>query len=274
MPVVDLAAHVQGDIVTLRWTPSLQGALPTQYRLVAGSLPGASDLADVVLGPVPSLGVQLPAGRYHVRIAARANGAESVFSPEVTFIAGGIGCTTAPDAPVLAVNGTPALLTWSAPPQTVTAFELRAGVSPGALGLLRLPLPASSTAFSTAGAPPGTYYVALAAVNACGVSGLSNEVAVVVPPPAAPPAPSGLTAAVSGRTVTLSWTPPAGPLTGYVLEAGTAPGLSNLVPGLALGTASGIVAPDVPSGIYHVRVRAVNGALVSSPSNEIVVTVP
>lgn len=275
LPVVDLAAHVQGDIVTLRWTPSLQGPLPTQYRLVAGSRPGASDLADLVLGPTPSLGVQLPAGRYHVRIAARANGVESPLSPEVVFIAGGVGCTTAPDAPALTAQGTPPLLlTWAAPPQSVSGFELRAGLSPGALGLLRLPLPAASNAFSTAGAPPGTYYVALAAVNACGVSVLSNEVAVVVPPPAAPSAPSGLTASLAGTTVALSWTPPAGAITGYVLEAGSAPGLANIIPALPLGGAPGIVAPNVPPGTYYVRVRAANGALVSAPSNEIVVTVP
>lgn len=273
-PVVDFAAHLQANIVTLRWTPSLQGALPTQYRLVAGSQPGASDLADVLLGPVPSLGVPLPGGRYHVRIAARANGVESPFSPEVTFIAGGVGCTTGPDAPALTTQGMPALLTWAAPPQTVSGFELRAGVSPGVLGLLRLPLPASSTAFSTAGAPPGTYYVAVAAVNACGVSALSNEVAVVVPPPAAPPPPANLTASVAGATVSLSWSAPAGPITGYVIEAGSAPGLVDIVPGAPLGPVAGLAVPGVPRGRYHVRVRAANGALVSAPSNEILVDVP
>ncbi len=273
-PVVDFAAHLQGDLVTLRWTPSLQGALPTQYRLIAGSQPGASDIADVVLGPAPSLGVRLPAGRYHVRIAARANGIESLFSPEVAFIAGGIGCTTAPDAPALTVQGTPALLTWAAPSQTVTGFELRAGLSPGAPALLRLPLPASSTAFSSAGAPPGIYYVAVAAVNGCGVSVLSNEVAVVVPPPPPPAPPADLVATVAASTVSLTWLAPSGPVTGYVIEAGSASGLANIVPGALLGPVAGLAVPGVPSGRYYVRVRAAHGALVSAPSNEIVVDVP
>jgi len=35
-----------------------------------------------------------------------------------------------------------------------------------------------------------------------------------------------------------------------------------------------IVVPDVASGRYYVRVRAANGALLSAPSNEILVDVP
>jgi hypothetical protein len=72
----------------------------------------------------------------------------------------------------------------------------------------------------------------------------------------------------------LSWTPPAAALTGYVLEAGTGPGLANLIAGLALGTAPGVVAPNVTPGTYYVRVRAVNGPLASAPSAEVIVTVP
>jgi hypothetical protein len=59
-----------------------------------------------------------------------------------------------------------------------------------------------------------------------------------------------------------------------VLEAGTAPGLANLIAGLALGPTPVLVAPNVPPGTYRVRVRAANGALVSAPSNEVTVVVP
>ncbi|MCC6991161.1 MAG: hypothetical protein IT181_19305, partial [Acidobacteria bacterium] len=43
--VADFGVHVQGTLTTLRWTPGLQGAAPTAYRLEAGSAPGRSDLA-------------------------------------------------------------------------------------------------------------------------------------------------------------------------------------------------------------------------------------
>ena len=130
------------------------------------------------------------------------------------------------------------------------------------------------TAYSTAGAPPGDYFVAVVATSPCGVSAPSNVVRVVVAAPGTPAPPTALAATVNGTTVSLSWTPPAGAITGYVLEAGSAPGLANIVAGLALGPTPSFATTNVPPGTYYVRVRAANGALVSAPSSEIVVTVP
>ena len=86
-------------------------------------------------------------------------------------------------------------------------------------------------------------------------------------------APTNLAASVSGTTVILSWTPPAtgDPVSFYVIEAGTAPGLSNLVQ-FAL-TTPGLTAPGIPFGVYYVRIRAAGAAGFGPPSNEIVVTV-
>jgi glucose/arabinose dehydrogenase len=91
--------------------------------------------------------------------------------------------------------------------------------------------------------------------------------------PNTPAAPAGLTATVGGRTVQLQWTPPAGAaVTGYRLEAGSAPGASNLAvfnsgPTPALGVS------DVPDGTYYVRVRGVIGSVAGPPSNEVQVVV-
>lgn len=271
--VTDFGVTVQGTRVTVIWTPALTGAAPTSYRLIGASRPGAADLANIVIAPTPGFSLDLPPGQYFVRLVPQANGTDGPSTPEVGFVAGAVGCATLPAAPTLQVSGT--LLQWTPAAGTpAAAYELRAGVAPGALSLVRLPLPASPAAFSAAAAPPGVYYVAVAAVNACGSGPVSNEVQVVVTPPSAPAAPSALAATVTGSTVSLSWTPPAGAVTGYVLEAGTAPGLANLVPGLALGATPSLVAPNVPAGTYRVRVRAANGALVSAPSNEITVVVP
>ncbi len=272
--LTDLGAFLQGSRLTLRWSPSESGALPTAYRLDVGTAPGAANLASLPLGRTPEFVADAPPGQYFVRVSPVANGVVGRGYRDIAFTVGA-GCVTPPAPPVLSAAGVPPVLAWAAPDGVApTGYELRAGATPGVLDLVRLPLPATTTAFSTAGAPPGTYYVAVATVNACGVSVLSNEVAVVMPAPGAPAAPTVLTAAVSGRTVSLSWTPPAGAITGYVLEAGSAPGLANIILGLALGGAPGIVAPNVPPGTYYVRVRAANGSLVSIPSNEIVVTVP
>ena len=88
-------------------------------------------------------------------------------------------------------------------------------------------------------------------------------------------APLGLVASVSGSTVTLSWSAPLlSPVSSYVLEAGSAPGLANLA-NFSTGTvATSYVATGVGAGSYFVRVRAVGSTgEVSSPSNEVVVVV-
>lgn len=86
----------------------------------------------------------------------------------------------------------------------------------------------------------------------------------------APAAPVSLHAAVEGRRVTLTWqAPPA--VTHYELEVGTTPGARNL--GVFTSANDPFVIDNVPSGMYHVRLRALNysGAGAFTPSLTIVV---
>ena len=92
--------------------------------------------------------------------------------------------------------------------------------------------------------------------------------AVVLSPP---PAPSELTASVTGRHVTLSWTDP-GDTSGFELEAGAAPAHSDLA--VRVGRATTLAVPDVPPGTYYVRVRAINEIGTSPVSNEVTIIVP
>jgi hypothetical protein len=93
--------------------------------------------------------------------------------------------------------------------------------------------------------------------------------------PLAPLAPTAFRAAVNGATVTLAWTPPAGgpPLTTYVVEAGSAPGAADLAQLVTNSTTPVLVVPGVASGVYYVRVRAMNDAAIGPPSNDAVVAV-
>jgi enediyne biosynthesis protein E4 len=93
----------------------------------------------------------------------------------------------------------------------------------------------------------------------------------LLPPPGAP---SNLTAGGSGFNVTLNWQAPVSgaALSGYLLEVGSAPGITNLAAFL-LGPATTLNAA-APPGTYYVRVRARNAAGAGSASNEVVVTVP
>lgn len=86
-----------------------------------------------------------------------------------------------------------------------------------------------------------------------------------------PGVPQALDAQVVGSTVTFSWAA-AFLATGYRLEAGSAPGLSDLGQ-LSAGGATALAVPGVPVGNYFVRVRATNAAGASAASPDIVVTV-
>lgn len=91
---------------------------------------------------------------------------------------------------------------------------------------------------------------------------------VVQSPPAVPMIRSQT---VTGRRVTLSWTP-VSDASHYELEAGSSYGMNNLAT-LRVGDTS-LTIDGVPSGRYFVRVRAINAVGRSLPSNEVEIVVP
>ena len=102
----------------------------------------------------------------------------------------------------------------------------------------------------------------------------SSEVIATVPPTSTPPAaPGTLAASVSGGVVTLSWGAAAGNATSYVIEAGTAAGLTN-IGALPTGNLDTSWSVPAPAGTYFVRVRAANAFGLSPATNEVTVVVP
>lgn len=87
-------------------------------------------------------------------------------------------------------------------------------------------------------------------------------------PTAAPPA--ALSAAVAGDTLTLRWLPPLTLPATYVVEAGSAPGRTDIGSAVVAGTTTSLTVPGVPGGNYFLRVRA-GGA--RAASNEVIATV-
>ena len=189
----------------------------------------------------------------------------------------------APGAPqnlTAIVSGSTVTLSWSAPTTggAVTVYRLEAGTAPGASNAGVFDLSGGVTSVAFTGVTNATFYVRVRAVNSFGVSAASNEVTVVVcglgctgPPGAV----TQLAFNVSGRNVLLTWrAPTTGPSpTGYVIDAGTGPGLTNIGQFPTGSTAEFVTVTNVPPGTYFVRVRAVVGSTLGAPSNEVVIVV-
>ena len=164
-----------GNPIHFAW--AAPSAAVTAYRLEAGSGPGLANLATVNLaGSATVFDVQAPPGSYFVRLRALNACGTSAPSQEVVVTVGS-GCV-APSAPqnlVASVSGQTVTLGWT-PPATGTApisYTLLAGSTSGASNIATVPMGGATSI--QAPVPNGTYFVRVAAANACGVSGPSNE---------------------------------------------------------------------------------------------------
>ena len=265
------SAEVAGPIITFAWTVPQEGGAPTSYTLRAGSAPGLSNLASLnIVGPTTTFQAEAPPGTYYLRLVARNQYGLSAASDELRVVVG--VATSPPAAPTgfdVQVQGRLARLSWNAP-AAATGYVLEAGTVRGAANLAVIPL-GPQTSFTSPALSPGVYYVRVKATNAAGVSPASNEVELTVSGPPGPP--TALTVRLAGRVATLSWTAPAGAVSGYLLEAGTVPGATNLG-AFALGQHTTFVSPILPPGIYYVRVKTRNDAGTSPASNEVQIHVP
>jgi predicted phage tail protein len=266
-----MSSSVSESRVTLAWRAPTSGGAPTHYLLDVGTSPGRSNVVSARnVGDVLRVSGDLPRGRYYARVRAANASGVSPASNEVEFRIG--RQLRAPTNLSVAWSGTTATFTWNlAAADTAedvpSGYVLEAGTASGLTDVATLNVGNVST-FST-DVPVGTYYVRLRSVNSLGDSDPSNE--VVVQAPGAPEPPSSLRASGTGSQVNLEWSAPStGSVpTGYIIEAGSAPGLSNLAVLRVAGVTT--FATVAPPGVYYVRVRAVNARGTSAPSNEIVV---
>lgn len=258
-------ASASGLRASMSWSPPASGQV-TGYLIEAGSMPGASNVATLPVGPTTtSYSVVGPPGTYYVRVRARNLCGSAVSDDVLISLASTCSVPSAPGPPVAAVTGPQVSITW-APASGATNHVFEAGSAPGLRNLVNSSV--AGTALN-ASAPPGVYYVRARGRNACGVGPASPETVVAVGGCSAPAPPSPLSASMSGRQVTLEWSPIAGAI-GYVLEAGTSPGASNVIVTPIAGTS---ITTAAPPGSYYVRVRARTACGTGVASNEVAVAV-
>jgi fibronectin type III domain protein len=189
----------------------------------------------------------------------------------------------APGAPTgftATASGSVVTLLWTAPAggDPPTSYAIEAGSATGQANLANFDTGSTATTLAVFNVPSGTYFVRARAVNSAGASAPSNEVQLVVAGGTNPcvvlSPPLGLTGNVIGNNVILEWTPPSSCApTAYVIQAGSAPGLSNLANFSTGSTAVTFTASNVGPGTYFIRVLSSANGLVSTPSNEVALTV-
>lgn len=180
-----------------------------------------------------------------------------------------------------AVRGNTIVLTWTAPDggDPPDSYVLEAGSASGKSNLATADTGSPLPSLTATAMPPGTYFMRVRSVTSSGTSAPSNEIIVNVSGAGAcsgaPGAPTALVSTVSGNAVSLTWQGPGGDCvpTSYVLEAGSASGLANLVSFSTGSTATTYATAGVGAGTYYVRIRSANGTLTSAASNEVVVTI-
>ncbi len=287
-PPTGLSASFAGRTITIVWTAPTTGDPVTNYALEVGSAPGLSNLLVMPLGAGTSFSAPgVPDGVFWLRVRG-SNAAGAGLPSENLGVVMGIdgGCVGLPYAPALqppSISGSLLSLSWDAPagPIAPASYVLYAGSAPGRSDVAVIDLGSPATAFAAA-APPGTYFLRVAGRSACGVGAMSNDAVAAVSPGGGgsgggvvPVPPDGLSAAVSARVISLSWTPPATGATpsSYVVDVGTTSGSSNLG-SFNTGTTATSVSGAVPPGRYFIRLRTRASTLLSAPSNEVVVVVP
>lgn len=259
-------------------TTTLSWALPasstrTGVRLEVSAAEGLPPLLTLDLpASQTSFAAAAPPGSYAVRVRTLEGLVASIPTADVTFAAG----PPAPGAPrdaTVVTDGARVTFRWQ-PPSTGTPqqYLLEGGTSEGRADLGALTLPGTATSFTFDG-PVAQYFTRLVAVNGGVRSGRGRELLIDTRPRqnCSAVAPTNLTATVTGRVVTFSWTPGAdGSDSPPTLIAGSAPGASAIYLEMpAYATSFAIAAPP---GTYYVRLS--NGCLSTVTSNEVIVVVP
>jgi hypothetical protein len=257
-----------GNRITLRWTSSPVGLVPTDHEIEGGTSPGA------VLGSIhtgsgnPIFTFDAPTGAFFFRVRAISGSSRSDPSNEIQVFVNTPAAPSAPENLTGLVNGSTLGLAWRNSFGGGAPTGLVLDVSGSIVTSLPLPL---SDAFTFGGVPPGTYTLSLRATNAVGASASSNPVTLTFPDvcSGAPLAPSNFIAYKTGTTLFVLWDAPStGPAaSSYVLNVSGA--LTGSFP-----TTGRTLSGTVGAGSYTLSVTALNACGSGATTAAQTVTIP
>jgi hypothetical protein len=270
---------VNGQSVSVAWAAPVDGPTATGYFVEFGYGPETT-FAVIDVGTAQTFVTTLTTGTYVVRVRTNTSSGPGAASNDTFF---GVGVPLAPTDFRAVFDGSIVTLTWNTVDNTPApmSYLIEVGSQSGLsdLAVFDTRSDARSLRLNVAGVV-GTFHLRVKARNAAGSSPASNPDLIITTDttssscPTVPAAPSPLAATVSGNLVTLSWFFATGTpiITGFVIEVGSAPGLSDIAQ-IAVGAQSLFAAAASP-GTYHVRVRGRNVCGTGSPSNEATLVVP
>lgn len=183
------AAGSSGSTASMTWAPPLTGGVAASYRLEAGSIPGAANLAVLPLTGL-TFSTSAPPGTYYLRV--RAQNACGIGPPSsehvltMTCIAPG-----RPAAPSASVTGSAANLSWTAV-AGASSYRLTVGTAVGAANVLNTVV--TGTTRHLSGLAAGTYFVQVAAINGCGTGPASGTSMFSITAPPTTPSCGGVPA--------------------------------------------------------------------------------
>jgi hypothetical protein len=245
--------------------------VPSSYLVEAALSPGGAAVASLQIAGSPLVVPNVPNGVYYVRVRGVNGDGISAPSNEVTVAVpgGASGCSAPPNAPTALIGGaTGNLVTLNWTPGggcAASSFAVHAGSAPGQSNVTIANVGAATSL--SAGAPSGTYFVRVVALNAFGASGPSNEVIITVGAACQPPAaaPVLLTPTVTSNSIALTWIPVGGAVTGYAIEGGSLPDLTDRLNAITSDTTYTWL--NAPAGLSFVRVRPFNACGTGPASN-------
>jgi hypothetical protein len=169
-----LTAESSGNSITFNWLAPGSGVRPTAYLVEAGTRPGET----IVALPVPTATTfnisNVPPGTYYVRVRAATAAGAGAPTNEVVVTTGSTSALCTPVDVPAPINfrtvGGLINFEWDAPTHGAAplGYRLEAGTAPGLADIATVGL-GPGRVFTVA-APPGTYYLQLRAVGACGTS--------------------------------------------------------------------------------------------------------